>query len=220
MNATFPHASLPTSGRPAVPVTPPPPQATFDLAWRYGRDLVRLNLVDPEKVQAFWEVTDATALRSSGRPGRLAVRLQRLGEPASTVALHEGIFAVQTWYWEVEPRARYRAELGWQSASGFEVWVASNEVETPSLEPHVTDQVVWRTKRSRDLTTAPRGEPTFVAGEGSEDGEGEPSERPRDAASAAGARRRAQARELARPGDVRAWSRTAIPTRPEGGQKP
>src|SRR4051812_24244809 len=122
MTTTRPSA-LPTSGK-AAPVAPPAPEATYDLAWRYGRDLVRLHMVDPEKLQAFWEVTDATARRGQNRSGRLAVRLVKVDAHERPVSLHEGVFAVQTWYWEVEPRARYRAELGWQSPQGFEVWIA------------------------------------------------------------------------------------------------
>src|ERR1700689_1108149 len=75
---------------------PPRPPPTFP-AWRYGRALARLNPVDPEKIHALWEVTDATAKRAEGRAGKLAARLQRIESGgAKTVALHEGVFAVQT----------------------------------------------------------------------------------------------------------------------------
>jgi hypothetical protein len=196
---------LPTSGKPS-PATPPSPEVTQDLAWRYGRDLLRLHMVDPEKLHALWEVTDETLARVRGRDGRLAIRLVRLDGGERPVSLHEGVFAVQNWYWDVAARARYRAELGWQSREGFQVWLASNEVETPSLEPNVTAEVVFRSRKGRP-SAVPRDPNAFVT----EDEE--PSARPRDAASAAGTRRRETARELAR-GDVRAWSRTAIPPKP------
>ena len=56
---------LPTSGRPPAPPQRPAPEATYDLAWRYGRDVARLHMVDPEKVFFFWEVTDETARRGA-----------------------------------------------------------------------------------------------------------------------------------------------------------
>src|SRR5947209_296619 len=62
---------LPTSGRPSAPPPRPAPEATWDLAWRYNRDVARLHMVDPEKLFFFWEVTDDTARRASGRAGKL-----------------------------------------------------------------------------------------------------------------------------------------------------
>ncbi len=202
---------LPTSGRPLAPPPRPAPEATYDLAWRYGRDLARLHMVDPEKLFFFWEVTDETVRRASGRQGSLAARLQRIDTTERTVHLSPSVFAVGNWYFESEPLAKYRAELGWLTPDGrFEPWLVSNAIETPRLSPNVTGEVVWRTRKSKATRSAPRGENVLGPDE-------HPSERPGDAASAAGARRRLAAREISRQawsGSVAAWSRTATPPLP------
>ncbi len=203
---------LPTSGRPAGPPPKPVPEATWDLAWRYGRDIARLHFVDPEKLFFFWEITDETARRGADRAGKLTARLLRLDGTEHQVAKAEGVFAVMNWYFESEPHARYRAEVGWLAPDGtFEPWLVSNVIETPRLGVNMTGEVVWRTggKKKKLVKSGPRG--------GNVLGHDElPSERPHDAASAAGARRRQAVREIAKQGwsgVTAAWSRTAIPPR-------
>lgn len=214
---------LPTSGRPSGPAPRPAPEATYDLAWRYGRDVARLHMVDPEKLFFFWEVTDETARRAAGRPGRLSVRLVRLpgreGGAEHVARSSEGVFAVMNWYFDVEPLGRYRAEVGWLGTDGtFEPWLVSNTIDTPRLAVNVTGEVVWRMGglRAKDRTrSTPRGEGVL----GPED---HPSARPIDAASAARARKSAAIREVTRQawsGSVTAWSRTAMPPRPRGDEK-
>ena len=154
------HGLVGTSGRPMTPPLRPSPEATYDLAWRYGRDLARLDLVDPRKILFFWEVTDATAARGAGRPGSLGVRLEALGPGSARRTVHESanVTAVMNWYFEVEPLHRYRASVGWRSPSGeLEPWLVSNELETPRLLPNVTAQVTWRAggRRGRAAVAAP-----------------------------------------------------------------
>jgi hypothetical protein len=212
---------LPTSGRPAGPPPRPAPEATYDLAWRYGRDLARLHMVDPEKLFFFWEVTDETARRAAGRPGKLSARLVHLpgkeGGTERTAHTAEGVFAVMNWYFEVEPLARYRGEVGWLGADGtFEPWLVSNLIETPRLSVNMTGEVVWRIGGKKKQTrSSPRGDSMILGPDE------HPSERPSDAASAAGARRRQAIREITRQawsGTTAAWSRTAIPQRKGDGQ--
>jgi hypothetical protein len=200
---------------------PPPrpsPEATYDLAWRYGRDLARLNMVDPEKVFFMWEVSDATARRGAGRPGKLGARLIRLDEAGEhVVATAEGVFAVMTWYWDSEAGSRYRAEIGWvEKVGAFEPWLASNVLATPRLAPNLTAQVLWRTKATKGTPKpAPRGPG------GAFFSDDLPSARPRDAASAAQQRKREALRELVRApwsATNAPWSRTAIPTSRTGGR--
>jgi len=205
---------LPTSGRPVTPPPRPAPEATYDLAWRYGRDLARLHMVDPEKLFFFWELTDETTRRASGRPGKLSARLVRLKDesgPERVAKVAEGVFAVMNWYFETEPRRRYRAEVGWLAPDGtFEPWLISNTIETPRLTVNVTGEVVWRIGGAKRTTAALRSVPRGQNLVGPEE---HPSERPSDAASAAGARKRQAIREVARQawsGSVTAWSRTAI----------
>jgi hypothetical protein len=202
---------LPTSGRPTAPPPRPAQEATWDLAWRYGRDVARLHFVDPEKLFFFWEITDETARRASGRTGKLTARLVRLDGKERPVSKAEGVFAVMNWYFDAEPQARYRAEVGWLAPDGtFEPWLVSNEIETPRLTVNMTGEVVWRTGGKKKLVkSGPRGANLLGPDE-------HPSERPHDAASAAGARRRQAAREITKQGwsgVTAAWSRTAIPPR-------
>ncbi len=207
---------LPTSGRPSAPPVRPAPEATYDLAWRYGRDVARLHVVDPEKLFFFWEVTDETARRAAGRGGKLTARLIRLDPKERVAASAPGVFAVMNWYFEAEAHGRYRAEVGWLAADGtFEAWLVSNAIETPRLGINVTGDVVWRAggRKGRALAGGLRSSPRGDSLIGPDD---LPSERPRDAASAAGARRRAAVREVSRQawsGTLAAWSRTAIPPR-------
>jgi hypothetical protein len=202
---------LPTSGRAAGPPVRPAPEATWDLAWRYNRDVARLHMVDPEKLFFFWELTDETARRAQNREGKLSARLVRLDGSERAVGTAEGVFSVMNWYWEVEPLARYRAEIGWLGPEGFEPWLSSNTIETPRLAANVTGEVVWRTgtKKKKVTRSAPRGEGVLGPEE-------HPSERPSDAASAARAKRRQAFREIDRQawsGSTAAWSRTAIPVK-------
>jgi hypothetical protein len=207
----LPSRDLPTSGRPAGPPVRPAPEATWDLAWRYGRDVARLLMVDPEKLFFFWEVTDETARRSVGRKGKLSARLLRLDGGERSVGVAEGVFSVMNWYWEVEPQARYRAEVGWLGPEGFESWLTSNAIATPRLSTNVTGEVVWRAggRKKPSTHTSPRDQGLLGPDE-------HPSERPGDAASAARARHRHALREISRQawsGMTAAWSRTAIPPR-------
>ena|SRR5579871_183592 len=201
-----------TSGAiPAAP-SPPPRETTPPLAWRYGRDLARLHLVDPEHVFLFWEVTDRTASRAAGRAGKLAARLLRIDGGSPRVAhTAEGVFAVMNWYFGAEARAVYRGEVGWLLPGGaFETWIVSNDIATPRLEPNLTGEVVLRAGKKGATTRAARGVSEGIS----------PSTRPHEAASAAGARRREAAREVARApwsGRVLAWSGTARPARSEKG---
>jgi len=203
---------LPTSGRPPAPPPRPAAEATYDLAWRYGRDVARLHVVDPEKLFFFWELTDATAARAAGRTGKLSARLVRLeGGRELPVSTAEGVLAVMNWYFDSEPQARYRAEVGWLGPDGkFEPWLVSNAIETPRVTVNMTGEVVWRTGgKKKTVRTGPRGENLVGPVE-------HPSERPSDAASAAGVRKRQAIREIARQawsGTTAAWSRTAIPPR-------
>jgi hypothetical protein len=183
---------LPTSGRPIGPPPAPSPEATWDLAWRYGRDLARLHFVDPEKLFFFWEVTDATAGRAANRSGKLAARLSAVeAHGERTVHVAENVFSVMSWYWEAEPETTYRAEVGWLNPDGsFESWLASNVVATPRLSVNVTDTVTWRMggRRGAMGSPIPRGDGVPVPGLHDDEPGLLPSERTHGAASMAAQR--------------------------------
>jgi len=129
----------------------PPPDIMADLdelPLEYQEPVVRLQLVDPERVYLLWAVPSSLHL-----PGPVGFRLLRhvAGRPFVVEQVEVGpanaLYSRSgSWYFDTEPSSLYEVELGCFTSSGFQQMIRSNFIDTPALKPRYASVAVWRVR--------------------------------------------------------------------------
>jgi hypothetical protein len=140
------------------PTTEEPP-VERNIPWGYGQDRVTAMAVDPEKLYAYWEVTDAAmevarrALGPSGAGGWLCLRVYDItgrlfdGTNAHSYFDHKIERHDRQWFFEIgKPTSTACVEVGLKSTEGYFVKIArSGRVEFPRRGPSGDGPVEWLT---------------------------------------------------------------------------
>jgi hypothetical protein len=130
-----------------------------DIPWSYGHDRVTAAAVDPDRMFAYWEVTDPAIERARSALGRggpgawLAVRVYDTtglifdGTNAHSYFDHDVDRATRQWFFQIgKPTSTAVVELGMKSTEGYFVKIArSGRVEFPRREPAPWGDPEWMT---------------------------------------------------------------------------
>ena len=141
-----------------------------NIPWSYGQNRVTAMVVDPDKMFAYWECTDAaidTARRGLGQAGEAAWLNLRIyditgrlfdGTNAHSYFDHKIERSDRQWFFFIgKPTSVACVELGLKSAEGYFVKIGrSSRVEFPRREPAGSNHVEWLTV---DLSTGNAGQP-------------------------------------------------------------
>jgi len=154
-----------------------------DIPWSYGQNRVTAMVVDPNKMFAYWECTDAAiehARRELGPGGRdawLSLRIYDItgrlfdGTNAHSYFDHKLERWDRQWFFEIgKPTSVACVELGLKSAEGYFAKICrSGRVEFPRSEPVGPGEVEWLNVQS---ATGAAGNPVAGGGPGGGGGGG------------------------------------------------
>jgi len=152
----------------AVPLRERAPRPSIDeprdIPWSYGQDRVTAVAVDPERLYAYWEVTDDAldrarrALDAGVGDARLILRVHdTTGRTFDGTNAHDSCDVVverddRQWFVTVgKPGSEAFVELGTRSPTGrFEAIARSKRVDFPRREPAPPQEPEWTTVRVSD----------------------------------------------------------------------
>jgi len=133
-----------------------------DIPWGYGYDRVTAMAVDPMRLYAYWEVTDAAmataraGLGGGGERAWLNVRVYDItgrlfdGTNAHSYFDHRVERHERQWFFAIDkPTSTACVEIGMKSEEGFFVKIArSGRVDFPRAEPAADGTVEWLSVRN------------------------------------------------------------------------
>ncbi|HEY3746232.1 MAG TPA: DUF4912 domain-containing protein, partial [Gemmatimonadaceae bacterium] len=131
------------------------------IPWGYGQDRVTAMAVDPNRLYAYWEVTDPALERArrglggGGKDSWLNLRIYDVTGRIFDGTNAHGYFDIKVdrsdrqWFAQIgKPGSSHCVEVGLKSLEGFFVKVArSGRVDFPRFEPSPDGTVDWLTVR-------------------------------------------------------------------------